>query len=285
MKPKDITIEDLPCMEEYKDLVARNVSKLEKNTSENFWLLRAQLEDEGFKYVGKKPNDEESYKKILESEKTVSELHKKARQTYDFKNCIEETIFQYLAQGYEIITTQSFDDEGSIMSYTSFFVRKKGADQQELLKKIKTLEEEAQKNYDLYLRTNADVKNTMTRLKKDKEEHTKYANASLIKAILPSIDNFYRMIEYSKKDQNLPQSFVQGIELVLNNLLSSLKKQGLEEVKSVGGPFNPEFHEAISMQPSEETPKGHVLQELQKGYTLNGRLLRPSSVIVSKGKE
>lgn len=278
-----ITIDNLPCMEEYKDFVVRNVSKLEKNTSEDFWLLRAQLENEGFKYVGKKPNDEQSYKKILEAEKTVSELHKKAREIYSFKTCVEEAIFQYLIQGCEIITTQSFDDEGNMIDYTSFFVRKKGADQ-ELLKKIKTLEEEAQKNYDLYLGANADVKNTLTRLKKDKEEHTKYANASLIKAILPTIDNLYRTIEHSKEDTKL-SSFTQGIDLILNSMLSTLKKEGIEEVKALGEPFNPEFHEAVSMQPSEEIPKGNVLRELQKGYTLNGRLLRPSAVIISQGKE
>ncbi len=279
-----VTLDDIPCMEEYKDFIARNVSKLEKNTSEDFWLLRAQLENEGFKYVGKKPNDEQSYKKVLETEKTVPETIKKAREAYGFKNCTEEAVFQYLIQGYEIITTQAFDQEGNILDYTSFFIKKKGADQQELLKKIKSLEEEAQKNYDLYLRANADVKNTIARLKKDKEEHTKYANASLIKEILPTIDNLYRVIDHSKKDNNL-SSLTQGIELILNSMLSALKKEGLEEVKAVGEQFNPEFHEAISMQPSEETPKDYILSELQKGYTLNGRLLRPSMVIISLGKE
>ena len=150
-----VTIDDFPCMEDYKDLVARSMSKLEKATSEDFWLLRAQLENEGFKYAGKKPNDESSYKKILEAEKTSSEIHKKAREIYGFKTCVEEAIFQYILQGNEIITTQSFDDEGNMIDYTSFFIRKKGLDQQELLKKIKNLEEEAQKNYDLYLNTNA----------------------------------------------------------------------------------------------------------------------------------
>jgi len=281
--PVQSTNEILP-LDEYKDLAARSVSKLEKTTSEDFWLLRAKLEGEGFKYVGKKPNDEASYKKHLEDEKVTFETHKKAREAYNFKTCVEEAIFQYVTQGYEVITTQAFDDEGNKVDYTSFFIRKKGADQQELLKKIKTLEEEAQKNYDLYLRTNADVKNTMSRLKREKEEHTKYANTSLIKEILPAIDNMYRVIEHAKKDPAM-KSLTDGVEITLNGLLNTLKKQGLEEVVSTGEPFNPEYHEAVSMQQHDSIPKGYVVAELQKGYTLNGRLVRASAVIVSSGKE
>ena len=128
------------------------------------------------------------------------------------------------------------------------------------------------------------MKNTISRLKKDKEEHTKYANASLIKEILPTLDNIYRTISHAKQE-NVPSSFVEGLEITLNGMLSALKKQGIEEVVSVGEPFNPEYHEAISMQQHDTVPKGQVIAEVQKGYTLNGRLLRPSMVIISSGKE
>lgn len=128
------------------------------------------------------------------------------------------------------------------------------------------------------------MKNTVARLKKEKEEHTKYANASLIKDMLPTIDNLYRVIGHAKQDSSL-KSFVEGVEITLNGMLSTLKKQGLEEVVAVGEQFNPEYHEAISLQEDDKATPGSVIMELQKGYTLNGRLIRPSMVIVAKEKE
>lgn len=135
----------LPSVEEYPDMIARSISKLKKKTYEEFWLSRAKLEIDGYKYVGQKPNDEQSYQKQLATETNVPGLHKRARQDYGFKNCVEETIFQYLMQGYEIVlVTPSFDVEEKLIDKTSFFIKKKG-ENQELLQKLAKAEEEAKK--------------------------------------------------------------------------------------------------------------------------------------------
>lgn len=273
---------NLPLEQDYKDLLARNVSKLERTDYEEFLVLRALLENEGFKYSGQKANDQKSYLEQLANEKNVPETHQKIRQKYCFKNCVEETIFQYLTQGNEIIITQGFDREGNLIDSTSFFIRKKDALSKDIQKQLKDAEESSQKNYDLYMKACEEMKSIAIRRKKEKEETVKYANESLIKELLPTIDNFYRAIEHSKEKKE-EDNLVKGVELVLDGLLSTLKKAGVEEVESIGKPFDPNFHEAVSTQSDDKVAKGNVLIELQKGYILNGRLIRPSMVIVSTG--
>lgn len=282
----DLKLEEknLPLMQEYKDLLARNVSQLERTTYEEALMLRARLENEGFKYAGQQPNDEKFYTEQLAKEENVLEAQKKARRRYCFKNCAEETVFQYLVQENEIILTQGFDKEGNMIDYTSFFIRKKESVKnniEELEKKLKGAEETSQENYGLYMRTCAEMKNASTRWKREKEDMAKYSNEKLIEGILPTIDNLYRVIEHAKENKNIAE----GIELVINSMLSTLKKAGLEEVEAIGKPFDPNFHEAASMQPDDNIAQGCIVAELQKGYMLNERLIRPSMVIVSKGKE
>jgi len=111
---------------------------------------------------------------------------------------------------------------------------------------------------------------------------SKYANESLIKEILPVIDNLQKAISHAHNDEN-PLGLVEGIELTLGGLMATLEKAGLEEVEAEGKPFDPNFHEAISKQIDGKVAPGHVITELQKGYVLNGRLIRPSMVIISEG--
>lgn len=119
------------------------------------------------------------------------------------------------------------------------------------------------------------------RYEREKGEFKKYANQSLIKEILPVVDNLNTALTYAQNDKNLST----GLELVLKTLITPLKNAGLQEVEAEGKPFDPNYHEAISQQQEENIASGYIIKELQKGYTLNGRLIRPSLVIISKGKE
>jgi molecular chaperone GrpE len=153
---------------------------------------------------------------------------------------------------------------------------------QELLKEVKDTEKKSQENYDLYMRTYAEMENIKRRGIKERQELSKYANESLIKEILPVIDNLQKAISHAQNDKN-PSGLVEGIELTLDGLMATLEKAGLKKVEAEGRPFDPNFHEAISKQIDDKIAPGHVIIELQKGYVLNGRLIRPSMVVISEG--
>jgi molecular chaperone GrpE len=155
---------------------------------------------------------------------------------------------------------------------------------QELLKKLSETQEEAQNNYDLYMRTYAEMENIKKRGIKEREELGKYANESLIKEILPVIDNLEKAISHARDDEN-SSALVEGLELTRDALMKTLEKAGLEEVEAFGKSFDPNFHEAVSKQKDDTVAPGHVMIELQKGYVLNGRLIRPSKVVISSGKD
>jgi molecular chaperone GrpE len=154
----------------------------------------------------------------------------------------------------------------------------------ELLKKIEELQESAKKNYDLYMRSQADIDNVKKRFQKEKEELAKYSNELLIKQLLPVIDSLKKAIDHSQ-DEKSTDALREGVELTLKGLIDALEKAGLEKVKAVGEPFDPNFHESISEQ--EDNTKGSriVLKELQNGYILNQRLIRPAMVIINKNKD
>ena len=117
---------------------------------------------------------------------------------------------------------------------------------------------------------------------KEREELSKYPNESLIKEILPVIDSLQKAISHVQDDKN-PSGLVEGLELTLGGLITTLEKAGLKEVEAEGKPFDPTFHEAISQQRDDKVAPGLVVTEFQKGYLLNGRLIRPAMVVVSQG--
>jgi molecular chaperone GrpE len=153
----------------------------------------------------------------------------------------------------------------------------------ELLQEINEFREKSEKNYDQYLRAHAEMDNIIKRNKKDKEEWIKYSNETLIKELLTVIDNLEKAIAHSGDDRSV-QALREGVELTLKGLKSTLAKSGLEEIVSIGKPFDPNFHHAVSEQESEDIEPGVVLSEFQKGYILHQRLIRPAMVIISKEK-
>jgi molecular chaperone GrpE len=153
----------------------------------------------------------------------------------------------------------------------------------ELIEKVKTSLELADKNQDLYVRSQAEIENIKKRNQKDKAEWIKYSHESLIKELLPVLDNLEKAIAHTNNESSA-DAIRDGVELTLKGLKDTLAKSGLEEVAAKGERFDPGIHHAVSQQEDETVEPGTVLEELQKGFTLNQRLIRPAMVVVSKGR-
>jgi molecular chaperone GrpE len=152
---------------------------------------------------------------------------------------------------------------------------------EELKKKLEQKEREAKEYYDRLLREAADFDNFKKRAAKDKEEWTKFANEDLIKAILPVIDNLERAVNHAEKIVDTGV-MIEGVRLTIRQILQTLNRFGLAPFESVGKPFDPSVHEAMLVVESDQHQPNHVVEEFQKGYLLNNRLLRPATVSVSK---
>jgi molecular chaperone GrpE len=145
----------------------------------------------------------------------------------------------------------------------------------------KEAKDASEKNYDLYLRSQAEIENIRKRSKREKEEWVKYANETLIKNILPSLDNLEKALEHVDNEHAI-RALREGVELTLKGLKDALSKSGLVEIHALGEPFDPCYHEAVSQIQNDQVKPGTVVEELQKGYLLNDRLIRPAVVVVSK---
>ncbi|MDH2066731.1 nucleotide exchange factor GrpE [Pantoea sp. GD03673] len=137
---------------------------------------------------------------------------------------------------------------------------------------------------DAQLRAQAEVENIRRRAEMDVEKAHKFALEKFANELLPVIDSLERALEVANKEDPQLASMIEGIELTLKGLLGAVRKFGVEVVGETGVPFNPEVHQAMSMMESEEFEPNHVMLVMQRGYTLNGRLLRPAMVAVAKAK-
>ncbi|HCP25246.1 MULTISPECIES: nucleotide exchange factor GrpE [Pantoea] len=137
---------------------------------------------------------------------------------------------------------------------------------------------------DAQLRAQAEIENVRRRTEMDIEKAHKFALEKFANELLPVIDSLERALELANKEDEKSASMVEGIELTLKSLLGAVRKFGVEVVGETGVPFNPEVHQAMSMMESEDFEPNHVMMVMQRGYTLNGRLLRPAMVAVAKAK-
>jgi molecular chaperone GrpE len=129
----------------------------------------------------------------------------------------------------------------------------------------------------------AELDNTQKRFQREKENLLKFGSERIIKQMLEVADNFERTIQAISNDEDEKiKNIVVGIEMVNKQLIDGLKKFGLEEVQSLGNIFDPNFHEAVAQESVEEIEDEEITKEYQKGYKLNGRLLRASKVVVNK---
>ena len=142
--------------------------------------------------------------------------------------------------------------------------------------------EEAKKNWDLYLRERADLENFRKRAQRDKEELARFANEKILREILPVLDNLERALDHARQNQGGGEGLLEGVEMTLSQFHRVLEKSGAAPFDSVGTPFDPSRHEAIGHLESSEHAPNTVARELQKGYLLNERLLRPAMVMVAK---
>ncbi|MBI5381223.1 MAG: nucleotide exchange factor GrpE [Opitutae bacterium] len=142
---------------------------------------------------------------------------------------------------------------------------------------------EAADNYARYLRAVADMENFRKRTIREKEELRQYATGRLLEDLLPVLDNLALGLAAAKQTGADMKTLVGGVEMVLAQFKTALSGHGLKEINPLGQPFDPHQAEAISHQPSADVPAEHVMMVVRTGYSLNGRLLRPASVIISGG--
>lgn len=154
----------------------------------------------------------------------------------------------------------------------------------ELEASLKKTQEEAAENYDRFLRVSADLENYKKRVSKEKADLIRYGNEELIKELLPVIDNLERALEHTSSD-GAQEGIVDGVSMTLQQFLGILQRFGVTPITVEGEPFDPTKHEAVMEQPTDDYNPGHVVAELQKGYFLNDRLVRPAKVAVAKAQE
>ena len=135
---------------------------------------------------------------------------------------------------------------------------------------------------DLALRSQADFENYKKRAAREKDEAIKYANSSLLERLVAIVDNFELGLEAARAEGEKSPIF-SGMSMVLKQLMDFLTDNGLEPIDAAGQKFDPNLHEAIAHEPSEEFPEEVVIRQTRRGYRMKDRLLRPSSVVVSSG--
>jgi molecular chaperone GrpE len=150
--------------------------------------------------------------------------------------------------------------------------------------KVEAARQEAQLNYDRFLRVSAEFDNYKKRSARETQDFRKYANETLLKELLPVVDTLELAITSAREESRGQESIVNGIDLTLKEILPVLNKFGVQPIEALNQPFDPVFHQAVVGQESDTHPKNTVIQELQKGYTLHERLLRPAMVVVAKPK-
>lgn len=148
---------------------------------------------------------------------------------------------------------------------------------------LASAKQEAADNYDRYLRAVADLENFRRRTVREKDELRQFAAAKVLEDLMPVMDNLALALVAAKQPTADVKSLVGGVDMILGQLKTALSNHGLKEINPAGQPFDANFHEAVSAQPSREVPDGNVSTVVRTGYTLNGRLLRPASVVVSSG--
>ena len=152
-------------------------------------------------------------------------------------------------------------------------------------KSVKSVEEELKETYDRFLRVSAEFENYKKRSAREMSEFKKFANESLLKELLLIIDNLELAIDSSKDKKNSNNGLIEGIDMTLKKLVKILGDFGLKQIESLEKPFDPNFHQAVMQEETDKHSQNTVIKELQKGYILNERLLRPAMVVVSKKQQ
>jgi len=154
------------------------------------------------------------------------------------------------------------------------------SDIEALKQEIEELRKSAEDTQNSYMRVLADFDNYRKRQREEVSRLSDLAREQLLLRLLPIVDNFDRSVEAAEAEHSY-DSLVEGVSLTLRQMREMLEKEGLEPIKAVGQEFDPEFHEALMRVETDEYPENTVLDELEKGYTLNGKVIRPARVRVA----
>ncbi|WP_110654602.1 nucleotide exchange factor GrpE [Salinicola halimionae] len=148
-----------------------------------------------------------------------------------------------------------------------------------LAARVEELEQELAEAKDQSMRAAADAQNARRRAEQDADKAKKFALEKFVKELLPVVDSLEKGLESMQEVDN---THLEGVSMTLKMQLDALSKFGVEQLDPQGEPFDPQFHEAMTMVPNPELEPNTVMDVMQKGYTLNGRLVRPAMVVVSK---
>ena len=148
--------------------------------------------------------------------------------------------------------------------------------------RIAALEEELAKTRDQALYAQAEMMNIKRRAEQDVEKAHKFALEKFVSELIPVVESLEKGIENAEQDEGQHETMLEGMRLTLKQLLGALAKFKVEQVDPVGQPFDPNFHQAISMVPNPDMEPNTVMEVFQKGYTLHGRVIRPAMVVVVK---
>ena len=147
---------------------------------------------------------------------------------------------------------------------------------------VASMEEELTTARDAVLRAQADAQNVRRRAEQDVEKARKFALERFCGELLPVVDNLERALEAAAGEDEIVKPIAEGVELTLKSFQDALKKFNIEAVDPAGEPFDPQLHQAMSIVENADVEPNTVIAVMQKGYTLNGRLVRPAMVMVSK---
>lgn len=155
----------------------------------------------------------------------------------------------------------------------------------DLKEKLQLKEQEAQENYDRLLRVSAEFDNYKKRASRDMEEFRKYSNQSLIKEMLSVVDNLELAMNSANGHKAIDKGLLDGLAMTHREIIKVFEKFNVKPISAKGEPFDPNFHEAVMQEETDEFPANTVINELQKGYLIHDRLLRPAMVVVAGAKE
>ena len=152
----------------------------------------------------------------------------------------------------------------------------------ELEEQLNAKEEEAKETYDRLLRVSAEFENYKKRSAREMEDFRKFANQSLLKEMLSVVDNLELAINSANEKHKSESSLKEGLNLTLKEILRVFEKFNVTPIESKGKTFDPTYHEAVMQEETDEHPENTVISEMQKGYLIHDRLLRPAMVVVAK---
>ena len=154
----------------------------------------------------------------------------------------------------------------------------------EIQAELETAKQEAKETYDRFLRVSAEFENYKKRSAREMDDLRKYANQSLIVEMLAVVDNLERALISSNGNSSNDKCMADGVNLTLKEILKVFEKFNVKPIESIGQPFDPNFHQAMMQEETDDYPENTVITELQKGYMIHDRLLRPSMVVVAAAK-